>query len=71
MNGAAPRYPNIERGIRLLDTILGLPFALVKLALWLSFLGLLAGLWIQIMNCAECFRQEQPAIAPIHTPDPR
>ena len=50
MNGPAPRYPNIERGIRLLDSIFGLAFALVKLALWLAFLGLVVGLWIQIMN---------------------
>jgi hypothetical protein len=50
VNGTAPRFPNFERGIRLLDTVLGLAFALVKLVLWLSFFGLVVGLWIQIIN---------------------
>lgn len=50
MNGSGPRYTNIDRAVRLLDSILGLGFALVKLVLWLLSLALAVGLWIQIMD---------------------
>ena len=37
-------YPNIRKLLRLFDSLLGLGFALIKLALWLLFLAMISAL---------------------------